>query len=94
MELQNEQGLRSSQGVTSRKREETRSVAVLALPDTKDAKCQTYGPRKTSYYRSIPAKIRTNLPDRSPSTSIERNHYSSLHPSNSLPPAKRNQKVS
>lgn len=73
-ELKNEFGMRSSVAMTNTKPEEVRDVAVLALPDTKDVKCQTHGPRNQAYYRSIPAKVYTNLPNRSPSTSQERIH--------------------
>ena len=74
-----ENGLRNSiagnsiTGFTA-KQEDTKDIGILAMPETCDAKCQTHGPRKQAYYRSIPAKINTNLPNRSPSTSRERLH--------------------
>ena len=62
-DLKNEVGYRNSiLGATSNiNAEETHNVASLAKPDTKDVKSQTYGPRKNAYYRSIPAKVYTNL---------------------------------
>ena len=75
-ELKNEYGLRSSIAGLTTKQEDTRDIGSLAQPDTKDVKCQTHGPRKQAYYRSIPAKVQTNLPTRSPSAggSQERSH--------------------
>ena len=70
-ELKHDFGQRSS-GAVLREDTETKEVACLALPDTREVKCQTHGPRKSAYYKSIPAKINTNLRGRSPSTSLER----------------------
>ena len=70
--MKGEYGLRSSMAGTNGPEEGTKDVASLAQPDTKDVKCQTHGPRRHAYYRSIPAKVNTNLPYRSPSTSMER----------------------
>lgn len=65
-QMKNDYGMRSSTiSDMPSKAEGTKEVACLAIPDVKDAKCQTHGPRKQAYYRSIPAKVRTNLPDRS-----------------------------
>jgi hypothetical protein len=36
----------------------------MAQPSMSEHVVQTYGPRKTSYYREIPAKIKTNLPSK------------------------------
>jgi|LakMenE01Jun11ns_1017448.scaffolds.fasta_scaffold7611654_1 hypothetical protein len=36
----------------------------MAQPLMSEHVAQTYGPRKTSYYRDIPAKVRTNLPNK------------------------------
>ena len=68
-DLKNEFGYRNSilGGTSNMNADETRNVAVLARPDTKDVKCQTHGPRKNAYYRSIPAKVFTNLNGRSAS---------------------------
>ena len=71
-DLKSEYGLRSSMAGTARHEDTTKEVACLAHPDTKDVKCQTHGPRRHAYYRSIPAKVNTGLPNRSPSTSMER----------------------
>ena len=69
-ELKNEFGMRSSVAGMTTNQAETRDAGVLALPDTREVKCQTHGPRKQAYYRSIPAKVQTNLPNRSPSASF------------------------
>ena len=71
--------MRSSIAGLTTQQAETRDVGSLALPDTKDVKCQTHGPRKQAYYRSIPAKVQTNLPNRSPSASFLDENSKSHH---------------
>jgi len=75
--LKAEFGVRSSIAEQPSKDQDTKDVACLAHPETRDVKSQTHGPRRQSYYKSIPPKVNTNLPNRSPNSSLE--HENSNH---------------